>query len=425
MAQSALDMKPQAKTEENEKKDTEDAVVNPWEVTGVVDYEKLTRDFGSSKISPDLLERITKATVGSGRVPTLHRWLRRGVFYSHRDMDVLLNAYEKGTPFYLYTGRGPASVAMHLGHLIPFMMTKWLQDAFNVPLVIQMTDDEKFLWKGDYNPEDGDNLKHFRWMTTENVKDIIAVGFDKKKTFIFSNLEYVGAMYPNIVRIWKAITYNTARGAFGFEGSDNIGQSAFPAIQAAPSFPSSFEIPLRGQDKMACLIPCAIDQDPYFRVTRDIAHKLVPSGHPLKGKPSLIHSKFFPPLQGVKSKMSGSVENSAIYLTDAPEVIEKKIMQHAFSGGQETKALQREKGADLEVDVAYQWLRFFLEDDDELAKIAQEYGTGKGDDFWSTGQVKKRLIKELTGIVKTHQERRAKITDEEVAEWMKVRQLEF
>ena len=26
-------------------------------------------------------------------------------------------------------------------------MTKWLQDTFDVPLVIQLTDDEKFLWK--------------------------------------------------------------------------------------------------------------------------------------------------------------------------------------------------------------------------------------------------------------------------------------
>lgn len=28
------------------------------------------------------------------------------------------------------------------------MFTKYLQDAFNVPLVIQLTDDEKSLWKG-------------------------------------------------------------------------------------------------------------------------------------------------------------------------------------------------------------------------------------------------------------------------------------
>ena len=43
--------------------------------------------------------------------------------------------------------QGPSSEALHLGHLIPFMFTKWLQDAFKAPLVIQLTDDEKFLWR--------------------------------------------------------------------------------------------------------------------------------------------------------------------------------------------------------------------------------------------------------------------------------------
>merc|ERR1712203_922527 len=158
--------------------------------------------------------------------------------------------------------------------------------------------------------------------TIENAKDIIACGFDKKKTFMFSDLDYVGHMYPNIIRIWKAVTYNTARAAFGFDGSSNIGQAAFPAIQAAPSFPSSFRVPLRGDDNMACLIPCAIDQDPYFRLTRDVAHKLVPKTHPLNGKPGLIHSKFFPPLQGAKGKMSASDLSSAVYLTDDAETIQ-------------------------------------------------------------------------------------------------------
>merc|ERR1719460_12635 len=119
----------------------------------------------------------------------------------------------------------------------------------------------------------------------------------------------------------------------GFQGENNIGQSAFPAIQAAPSFPSSFEIPLKGQHNLCCLIPCAIDQDPYFRITRDIAHKLVPADHPLQGKPSLVHSKFFPPLQGAKGKMSASDTNSAVYLTESAKEISDKVKRHAFSGG--------------------------------------------------------------------------------------------
>mmetsp|Transcript_71018 Transcript_71018/g.154361 ORF Transcript_71018/g.154361 Transcript_71018/m.154361 type:complete len:653 (+) Transcript_71018:143-2101(+) len=400
-----------------------DMVVDPWKVKGKIDYNKLVEQFGSTRINEALLTRMTQLSVGKGRVPKLHRWLRRSIFFSHRDMDQVCKCLEDSKPCYLYTGRGP-SAGMHLGHLIPFMMTQWLQEAFNVPLVIQMTDDEKFLWKGEYDPTTGDNLMHFRALTTENAKDIIACGFDKKKTFIFSDLEYVGHMYPNIVRTWKAVTYNTARGAFGFQGDSNIGQSAFPAIQAVPSFPSSFKVPLRGNDHMACLIPCAIDQDPYFRVTRDIAHKLVPADHPLKGKPALLHAKFFPPLQGAEGKMSSSDSNSAVFLTDTPEEIERKIMECAFSGGRQTAKEQREKGADLEVDVAFQWLRFFLDDDEELARIEKEYGTGTGE-YWSTGVVKQRLIRELKVIVAAHQERRAKITDEEVAEWMRVRELEF
>ena len=47
-----------------------------------------------------------------------------------------------------------------------------------------MTDDEKFLWK-DLGIDEANRLAH------ENAKDIIACGFDKEKTFIFSNLEYM------------------------------------------------------------------------------------------------------------------------------------------------------------------------------------------------------------------------------------------
>ena len=264
----------------------------------------------------------------------------------------------------------------------------------------------------------------FKQLTMENARDIIACGFNFDKTFLFSDLDYVGGMYPNIVRIWKAVTTNTVNGIFGFDGSSNIGKIAFPAIQAAPSFASSFPTVLnadRNTDRL-CLIPCAIDQDPYFRMTRDVAHKLVNKQHGLGGKPALIHSKFFPPLQGAEGKMSSSNTNSAIFLTDTAEDIERKIKQHAFSGGRETKKEPEEFGADLEIDVSYQWLRFFLEDDEELAQIGKDYGSGSGT-YSSTGKVKARLVEVLQELVAAHQERRAQITDEEVFKWMKERSI--
>mmetsp|Transcript_12408 Transcript_12408/g.13291 ORF Transcript_12408/g.13291 Transcript_12408/m.13291 type:complete len:702 (-) Transcript_12408:120-2225(-) len=400
---------------------SDEMVVTAYEVKGEIDYTKLVDQFGSTIIDDPLMQRIKNLTVGKGNTAKLHRFLRRGIYFSHRDMNAILDCIEKGQPMYLYTGRGPSSSSMHIGHLIPFLFTKWLQDAFNVPLVCQLTDDEKFIFKGKYDPETGDNLNHYAGLTIENARDIIACGFDYKKTFLFSDLDYVGTMYPNIVRIWKAVTTNTINGIFGFDGSANMGKIAFPAIQAAPSFASSFPVVLEEpnprETKAVCLIPCAIDQDPYFRMTRDVAHKLVGNNHPMGGKPALIHCKFFPPLQGSTGKMSSSDENSAIFLTDTPDEIERKIKENAFSGGQETKKLQQELGANLDDDVSYQWLSFLLEDDDELSRIGKDYGSGSGE-YWSTGKVKARLIEVLQDLVAKHQEVRAKITDDEVRKWM-------
>ncbi len=257
-------------------------VVTPWEVEGdqEIDYDRLIKSFGSMRISEDLVARIERLT---GR--KCHRFLRRGLFFSHRDLNQLLDLYEKGTKFYLYTGRGPSSESLHLGHLIPFHFTRYLQEAFDVPLVIQLTDDEKFQFK------QGLALEECHRLAYENAKDIIACGFDQKKTFIFSDLDYIQHLYPTVLRIQKLVTFNQARGIFGFTESDSCGKIAFPAVQAAPSFASSFEVPLQGKKDMPCLIPCAIDQDAYFRMTRDVAPRL---GYK---KPSLIHSKFFPGLE--------------------------------------------------------------------------------------------------------------------------------
>lgn len=96
---------------------------------------------------------------------------------------------------------------------------RYLQDAFQVPLVVQLTDDEKFLWK-DLNAEEAHRL------AIENAKDIIACGFDKDKTFIFSDIEYISssmAFYYNMIKIQKCVTFNQVRGIFGFGDSDNIG----------------------------------------------------------------------------------------------------------------------------------------------------------------------------------------------------------
>uniref|UniRef100_A0A182NL84 Tryptophan--tRNA ligase, cytoplasmic n=1 Tax=Anopheles dirus TaxID=7168 RepID=A0A182NL84_9DIPT len=343
----------------------EEDVVDPWTVTSTsvagIDYDKLIKRFGSSHIDAALIERLEKV---AGK--PVHHLIRRGIFFSHRDLHTLLNAVESGKKFYLYTGRGPSSDSMHLGHLVPFIVTKWLQEAFDVPLVIQLTDDEKTLWK-DLTVEQSMR------MARENAKDIIAIGFDPTKTFIFSNLEFMGQcpqFYQNIIRIQKCVTFNQVKGIFGFGDSDVIGKIGFPAAQAAPAFSTTFPF-IFGTDKLPVLIPCAIDQDPYFRMTRDVSPRL---GFP---KPALLHSSFFPALQGAKTKMSASDANSAVFLTDTAKQIKTKINKHAFSGGRPTLEEHRELGGNTDIDVSFQLLRFFLEDDAELERVRVAYGKGE------------------------------------------------
>ena len=96
-----------------------DYKVTPWEVKGNIDYDKLLAEFGVSKIDEELLKRIEKHT------GELHPFLRRGIFFAHRDLKFILDEYEKGNKFFLYTGRAPSGHT-HIGHLVPWLFTKWL-----------------------------------------------------------------------------------------------------------------------------------------------------------------------------------------------------------------------------------------------------------------------------------------------------------
>ncbi|KAK4336810.1 hypothetical protein RND71_043689 [Anisodus tanguticus] len=387
-------------------KDDNNDEVTPWNVktdsaTGI-DYDKLIKLFGSSKISDELIDRFEKLTNKK-----IHYFIKRGIFFSHREFNKILDLYEQKKPFYLYTGRGPSSQALHLGHLIPFILTKWLQETFDIPLVIQLTDDEKFLWKGL-------DIEVARKLAIENAKDIIAMGFDISKTLIFSDLTFMGqcnSFYKNILKIQRNVTFNQVKGIFGFTNSDCIGKIAFPAIQAAPSFSSTFPFIFGDRKDIPCLIPCAIDQDPYFRMTRDVAPKLKYK------KPALLHSTFFPALQGAQTKMSSSEDNSSIFLTDKPNEIKNKINKYAFSGGGTTVEEHKEKGGNCDIDISYQYLRFFLEDDERLKQIKEDYTSGK----LLTGHLKKELIEVLQKIVEDHRQKREKVTDEIVMKFMEPR----
>ncbi len=359
------------------------AVVTPWEVKGNIDYDKLINEFGTLKLDEKLISRLKKITGED------HYMLRRNIFFSHRDLNWLLDEYEKGNKFFLYTGRAPSG-PVHLGHLLPWIFAKWLQDKFKVRLLFQFPDEEKFLFKEDLTMSD---TKH--WLN-ENMLDVIAIGFDPKLTDFIIDTKHANLMFPEAVKVSKRVTFSTAKAAFGMTNQTNIGAIFYTSMQAVPAFLPSV---LAGK-KIPCLIPMGIDQDTHFRVTRDVLPKI---GH---YKPAALHCRFLPGLGGMETdgKMSASVESTAIFTTDDPETVKKKIMKYAFSGGQATIEEHRKLGGNPDIDVSYQWLTYFEEDDEKLKKIYDDYKSGK----LLTGELKQILVDKLNDNLKGHQARREK-----------------
>lgn len=329
--------------------------ITPWEVSNSfkeADYDKVANEFGAKLIDEAILEKIRKAA-GS-----VHPYLTHGIFYAHRDLDVILEGHEKGEKFYLYTGRGPSG-SMHLGHILPFLFTKWLQEKFGVDLVIQITDDEKFLFRD----IEAKNLEKF---TRENILDILSVGFDPERTHVLVDSKNSGLLYNNAIRVARHINASSVKAIFGFTDSDNIGKYFFTSMQSVPAFLLS---ELSGEN-VRCLIPYAIDQDPHFKLSRDVLPKL---GY---YKPSSIISKFIPSLKG-SGKMSSSDQTSGIYLDDSPKTVRKKLMKYAYSGGRDTAEEQRKYGANPEVDFAFNVFRMLEPDLKKTSAVYEDYKSGR------------------------------------------------
>jgi tryptophanyl-tRNA synthetase len=354
--------------------------VNPWEVTGNVDYERLIKEFGTSHLPENIKKKLSKA----------HPILRRGIYFSHRDFDKWIESAEKGKRVSILTGRGP-SEKMHLGHLVPFLAAKSLQEQFNCDVFIPISDDEKFFVKENLTYEQA--LEFSR----DNIIDLIALGFKPGKTFIFEDFVYTD-IYKYAARVAKRINYSTAKAAFGLKPENNIGWSFYPAMQAAHILFPQF---IKG--KHHTLVPIGIDQDPFMRLTRDVADY---SEFKFE-KPSALHAKFIPSLSG-GAKMSSSGD-SVIFLTDNAKEVERKIKKYAFSGGKDTLEEHRKHGGNPDVDVSFQYLKIFFEPDDKkLAKIEEDNKSGK----LLSGELKQLTIDKINAFLKEHQSKREKARKE-------------
>ena len=348
--------------------------LTPWEVSGNINYNKLLTDFGVSKID----ERIRK------NFKNMHPLLHRETYFAHRDIEKWIDNAKKGKKVSIVSGRGP-SEKMHLGHLVPFLVAKSFQEEFDCDVYIPISEDEKFYVKGnlDYNKA----LSY----AEDNILDLIALGFKPGKTFIFQDFGYTD-IYRYAAQVAKKINYSTAKAIFGLKPENNIGWTFYPAMQAAHILFPQFT-----KEKHMTLVPVAIDQDPFIRLTRDIAESF---GFE---KPAAIHAQFIPSLYGEVKMSSSSSESSAIFLNDDKKTVEEKIKKYAFSGGQKSIEEHRKLGGNPEVDVSFQYIKMFFEPDDKkLQKLHDDYRSGR----LLTSELKGILIERINKFLEEHQKKK-------------------
>jgi len=117
--------------------------------------------------------------------------------------------------------------------------------------------------------------------------------------------------------------------------------------------------------------------------------------------PSSTYHHFAVGLTG--EKMSSSKPKTTIFLDDDIATVSKKIKK-AYSGGQSTIEEHRRLGGNPDIDVAYQYLMYFFEQDDGyLAELNSDYRSGK----ILAGEMKQICIDKATDWMSNHQELRS------------------
>ncbi|WP_257299481.1 tryptophan--tRNA ligase [Haloarchaeobius sp. FL176] len=355
--------------------------VTPYDVSGTVDYDRLREQFGADRLTDEQVARFPD-----------HPMLRRRIYYAGRSVDRFLDAAAAGETHSIVTGVGPSG-PMHLGHALVFYLAKELQDATGAEVLIPLSDDEKYYAKDlDYG-----EISSYR---DDNLRDLLAVGFDPEKTTIVVDTEDADVVYPAASAFARHLTQSTVDATYG--DPENVGLSFYPAVQAAHLL-----LPQLIRGVHPTLVPVAVDQDPHVRVCRDVAAK---ERFPVS-KPGALLGRFLPTLDG-PGKMSSSDDAPAIALTDDPDDVREVVRQHAFTGGRASVAEHREHGGDPSVDVPFQYLRFFFErDDDELARIETAYREGE----LLSGELKELAADRIGEFLTAHQQRRAALGDLESA----------
>lgn len=409
--------------------------LDPWGAVKIDNYSKLFDEFGISKFD-ELL----------GKIKNPHRYMRRHVIFGHRSYDSVIGAMLSGKPFAALSGFMPSG-KVHLGHKMVMEEIIWHQqqggDAF-----LAIADMEAHAVRGK-------SWKECRELgINEYILSAIALGLEPGAHIYFQS--GFNPVKDLSFELGIKANFSELSAIYGFSSETNIAHMVSTLTQSADILhPQLKEF---GGPKPV-VIPVGADQDPHIRLTRGLAYKtnmfLVEerdkglisvrgkaapmealkeiskrtggklyeehvdiSRRPLEEVVSIVrevelkyggyafmppastYHKFMTGLQG--GKMSSSLPESYIALTDRPEDGAKKVMR-AITGGRVTLEEQKKLGGEPDKCSVYELLLYHLiEDDNELMGVFKDCIGGTR----VCGNCKKYTAELMRQFLKDHQEKR-------------------
>jgi tryptophanyl-tRNA synthetase len=412
--------------------------LDPWGAVKIDNYSKLFDEFGISRFD-EFLERI----------PNPHRYMRRHIIFGHRSYETVLDAMLSGKPFAAMSGFMPSGKA-HLGHKMVMEEIIWHQlqggSAF-----LAIADREAHAVRGK-------SWKECRELgINEYILSAIALGLKPGAHIYFQS----GSNQVKDLAFELGIKANFSElsAIYGFYGETNVAHMISALTQSADILQPQLK---EFSGPKPVVIPVGADQDPHIRLTRGLAYKVnmfiveerqgegevytsvrgkAAPKEALKeiakrtgGKlyeehvdvlkssfakvesivrevelkyggyafmpPASTYHKFMTGLQG--GKMSSSIPDSYIALTDPPEEGAKKVMR-AKTGGRVTLEEQKVKGGEPDKCSVYELLVFHLVDDDnELKDYYKDCVGGTR----VCGVCKKHAAELMRAFLREHQEKR-------------------
>jgi len=351
--------------------------LDPFGTTLVKDYERLYAEFGIQPFKP-LLPQIPNPSAA----------MRRGVIFGHRDFERILEAMRRNEEFAVMSGIKPTG-EFHLGTLMTAREIIYFQQQGAVAFYC-IADVEAY-------EDNGIPFEESEKIAVNNVADILALGFDPKRGYIYRQSRE-NRVKDLAIMFGRGVTLATMKAIYG---ERHMGLYLSALIQAGDILMPQLED--FGGPKPT-VVPVGVDQDPHIRFTRDLAAKFHSKYRFIP--PSSTYHKLIKALDG-GYKMSKRNPMSYFTLDEDPDVIAKKI-SYAFTGGQPTAEEQRKFGGNPDVCPIFDlYLFHFFEDDRDVIELYNDCKCGN----ILCGEDKARLIKIVTEFIKEHQRKKRRCID--------------